>query len=64
MKLEKLQEKEIKEYKREMPEALNEKWDSVKDSADIEQVFGTLKEVILTTPNPRLSRIIGAGKGA
>ncbi len=40
VKIEKLQEKEVKdEYKREMAEALSEKWESVKDSTDIEKVL-------------------------
>ena len=50
LKLEKLQEKEVKdEYKREMAEALRGKWESVKDSTDIEKGFGTFREVVLTT---------------
>ncbi len=50
LKIEKLQEKEIRDgYEREMAEALSGQWESVKDSTDIEKVFGTFKEVMLTT---------------
>ncbi len=50
LKIEKLQGKEIKsENKREMAEAFSGKWESVKDSTDIEKGFGTFKEVTLST---------------
>ncbi|XP_050706878.1 uncharacterized protein LOC126992348 isoform X2 [Eriocheir sinensis] len=64
LKIEKLQEKEIKdEYNREMAEALSEKWGSVKDNTNIEKVFGTFKEIIVTTTTKVLGmKVVRDGK--
>ncbi len=64
LKIEKLQEKEIKdEYKHEMAESLSGKWESVKDSTDIEKVFVTLKEVMLTITKKVLGvKVVREGK--
>ncbi len=46
-----------------MAEALNGKWESVKDSTDIEKVFGTFKEAILTTTKKVLGmKVVREGK--